>query len=123
MLTSKSDYYDSFVSIKRGLFNTRDRAEHTRKRKTISHIFSTKSVLQFEPFIHHNLELLASQFDKLADSPNLAGGFRKLDILCWSNYLAFDIIADVSLFGFPNRVLSTSAHPTRASRDSRRSTG
>merc|ERR1712054_711507 len=52
----KSDYYDAFVSIHRGLFNTRDRAEHTRKRKTVSHTFSTKSVGQFEQYIHHNLE-------------------------------------------------------------------
>ena len=35
----KSEYYDAFVSIRRGLFNTRDRAEHTRKRKTVSHTF------------------------------------------------------------------------------------
>jgi hypothetical protein len=28
--TLKPEFYDAFVSIKRGLFNTRDRAEHTR---------------------------------------------------------------------------------------------
>ena len=33
--TLKSDFYDAFVSIRRGLFNTRDRAEHTRKRKPL----------------------------------------------------------------------------------------
>jgi benzoate 4-monooxygenase len=31
----KSDFYDAFVSIRRGLFNTRDRNEHTRKRKMV----------------------------------------------------------------------------------------
>jgi len=46
----KSDFYDAFVSIKRGLFNTRDRAEHTRKRKMISHTFAPKSITQFEPY-------------------------------------------------------------------------
>lgn len=44
----KSEYYDAFVSIQRGLFNTRDRVEHTRKRKTVSHTFSAKSIGQFE---------------------------------------------------------------------------
>lgn len=47
----KSEYYDAFVSIKRGLFNTRDRADHTRKRKIISHTFSAKSVGQFEQYM------------------------------------------------------------------------
>ncbi|KAK4702902.1 benzoate 4-monooxygenase, partial [Phenoliferia sp. Uapishka_3] len=34
--STKSDFYDAFVSIFRGLFNTRDRAEHTRKRKIVA---------------------------------------------------------------------------------------
>ncbi|KAJ7152191.1 hypothetical protein C8R43DRAFT_819494, partial [Mycena crocata] len=40
----KSGFYDAFVSIQRGLFNTRDRKQHARKRKIVSHIFSQKSV-------------------------------------------------------------------------------
>jgi benzoate 4-monooxygenase len=47
----KSEYYDAFVSIVRGLFNTRDRAEHSRKRKIISHTFSAKSIGQFEQYM------------------------------------------------------------------------
>ena len=47
MLTRCSPFYDAFVSIQRGLFNTRNRAEHTRKRKIVSHTFSVKSVAQF----------------------------------------------------------------------------
>ncbi|KGQ01934.1 hypothetical protein PAAG_11325 [Paracoccidioides lutzii Pb01] len=50
------EYYDAFVSILRGLFNTRDRAEHTQKRKTVSHTFSARSIGQFEQYIHANLE-------------------------------------------------------------------
>ncbi len=46
----KSEFYDAFVSIKRGLFNTRDRTEHTRKRKLVSHTFAPKSIGQFEPY-------------------------------------------------------------------------
>lgn len=81
------------MSITRGLFNTRDRAQHTRKRKTISHVFSNKNVLQFEPFIRSHLGLLAHQFNALADHPDLDDGSRTLDILQWANYLAFDIIS------------------------------
>ena len=46
-----SEYYDAFVSIQRGLFNTRDRVEHSRKRKIVSHTFSAKSIGQFEQYM------------------------------------------------------------------------
>ncbi|KAF2196973.1 cytochrome P450 [Delitschia confertaspora ATCC 74209] len=94
----KSDYYDAFVSIHRGLFNTRDRTEHTRKRKTVSHTFSTKSIGQFEQYMHHNLEDLRAQWDKMAAAAN--GGYADMDALNWFNYLAFDIIGDLA-FGAP----------------------
>ncbi|QIW97055.1 hypothetical protein AMS68_002573 [Peltaster fructicola] len=94
----KSEYYDAFVSIHRGLFNTRDRAEHTRKRKTVSHTFSAKSVGQFEQYIHHNLEELTRQWDRLSKQAD--GGYYKMDSLNWFNYVAFDIIGDLA-FGQP----------------------
>ncbi|KAL1305727.1 hypothetical protein AAFC00_007313 [Neodothiora populina] len=94
----KSEYYDAFVSIQRGLFNTRDRAEHTRKRKTVSHTFSAKSILQFEQYMHHNLEMLVTQWDKM--SKEASGGYAKIDSLNWFNYTAFDIIGDLA-FGAP----------------------
>ncbi|KAK5256845.1 hypothetical protein LTR16_002256, partial [Cryomyces antarcticus] len=98
----KSDYYDAFVSIQRGLFNTRDRTEHTRKRKTVSHTFSTKSIGQFEQYMHHNLEELTSQWDRMAShAPGEKGkGYAEMDALHWFNYLAFDIIGDLA-FGAP----------------------
>lgn len=95
----KSEYYDAFVSIKRGLFNTRDRAEHTRKRKTVAHTFSAKSVGQFEQYIHHNLQELQTQWDQRAASVS-KGDYYSLDALNWFNYLAFDVIGDLA-FGAP----------------------
>jgi len=94
-----SEYYDAFVSIRRGLFNTRDRAEHTRKRKTVAHTFSAKSVGQFEQYIHHNLEQLQHQWDKRAASV-AKGDYYDMDALNWFNYLAFDVIGDLA-FGNP----------------------
>lgn len=90
----KSEYYDAFVSIQRGIFNTRSRPEHTRKRKTVSHIFSTKSVSQFEPYMHTNIELFVSQWNKMCDSS--PAGWARMNCLHWFNYLAFDIIADLT---------------------------
>ncbi|KAF2270474.1 cytochrome P450 3A3 [Lojkania enalia] len=94
----KSEYYDAFVSIRRGLFNTRDRAEHTRKRKTVAHTFSAKSVGQFEQYMHANLEELRRQWDRRAEEAK--GGYYHMDALHWFNYLAFDVIGDLA-FGAP----------------------
>ncbi|PWY89076.1 p450-domain-containing protein [Aspergillus heteromorphus CBS 117.55] len=97
----KSDFYDAFVSIHRGLFNTRDRVEHSRKRKTVSHTFSMKSIGQFEQYIHGNVELFVQQWSRLAQTQrDPRTGFVTLDALNWFNYLAFDIIGDLA-FGAP----------------------
>ncbi|CAI4216055.1 unnamed protein product [Parascedosporium putredinis] len=103
----KSDFYDTFVSIRRGLFNTRNRAEHSRKRKLVSHTFAPKSVLEFEPYIKSNLELFVQQWDKIAATPN-PDGTGHLDCLSWFNFLAFDIIADLA-FGKSFGMLATGA--------------
>ncbi|KDQ50346.1 hypothetical protein JAAARDRAFT_211768 [Jaapia argillacea MUCL 33604] len=108
----KSDFYDAFVSIHRGLFNTRDRAQHTRKRKIVSHIFSQKNVLDFEPHVRLYIGQLIQVWDRLYDKA-LKGqsgsegdgwsgkdGRLWLDALPWCNYLAFDIIGDLA-FGSP----------------------
>ncbi|KAJ4122722.1 hypothetical protein NW768_010163 [Fusarium equiseti] len=108
----KSEFYDAFVSIRRGLFNTRDRAEHTRKRKLISHVFSAKSISQFEPYIHANLELFVKQLDKLVTSSPSTDEHGKrqalIDCLPWFNYLAFDVIGDLA-FGVPFGMLANGA--------------
>lgn len=63
----KSEFYDAFVSIHRGLFNTRDRAAHARKRKIVSNIFSQKNVLEFEPHVREYVKSLIAQWDRLYD--------------------------------------------------------
>lgn len=63
----KSEFYDAFVSIGRGVFSTRDRNEHSRKRKIISHIFSQKSVHEFEPHVRLYVSYLIQQWDRLFD--------------------------------------------------------
>lgn len=111
--TLKSNFYDAFVSIQRGLFNTRSRSEHARKRKIVSHIFSQKSVLEFEPHVRLYVKQLIQQWDRLyeAGAKGLSGddgeggwkgrnGRVWLDCLPWYNYLAFDIIGDLA-FGAP----------------------
>jgi benzoate 4-monooxygenase len=100
----KSDFYDAFVSIGRGIFNTRNRAEHARKRKIISHIFSLKSVIEFEPNVREYIGILLKRWDAFCDAASQGKSGRDghgwegregrlwLDCLPWFNYLAFDII-------------------------------
>jgi benzoate 4-monooxygenase len=79
----KSSFYDAFVSIRRGLFNTRDRAEHTRKRKIVSHIFAPKSILQFEPYITQNLEVFVKKWDEIVARTPQPDGFAHIECLSW----------------------------------------
>ena len=57
----------SNLYIRWGVFNTRDRNDHTHKRKIISHIFSQKSFLEFEPQIRLHVRQLTAQWDRLCD--------------------------------------------------------
>ena len=114
--TLKTDFYDAFVSITRGLFNTRSRPEHTRKRKIVSALFSTYNVTQFEFNIRECLTAFVGQFDRLAaDAVDKAHGQKSdtmyawvwMDVLSWFNYLAFDIIGDLA-FGSPFGMIKAS---------------
>lgn len=107
----KTDFYSAFVASKnRGLFNTRDRAEHTRKRKIVSHTFAPKSVREFEPYIAGTVRNLLRKWDELCDraakAPAANGadkslkGWAIIESLDWFNALAFDIIGDLA-FGEP----------------------
>jgi len=115
----KSNFYDAFVSIQRGLFNTRSRPEHARKRKIVSHIFSQKNVLEFEPHVREYITQLFTHWDRMCEEgakglkgdDGEGGWFGRngrvwFDCLPWYNYLAFDIIGDLA-FGFPFGMLKT----------------
>ncbi|KAL8657032.1 MAG: hypothetical protein Q9226_002324 [Calogaya cf. arnoldii] len=79
---TKSSFYEPFVSISRALFSTRSRAEHTRKRKVLSHTFSAKSISQFEPYIANNLKELLNQWNKLSDKATETGhAYADIDAL------------------------------------------
>lgn len=56
--------------------------------------------------MHHNLEMLVTQWDKLAK--NAPGPYAKIDSLNWFNYTAFDIIGDLA-FGAPFGMLEKGA--------------
>ncbi|KAJ5168628.1 uncharacterized protein N7482_004222 [Penicillium canariense] len=99
----KDHYYEAFIAKTPGMFNVRDRAEHTRKRKIISHAFSPRSVAEFEPHMAANLQRWVKQLDHIAASPSSItpnDGFSRYNAMPWFSYLAFDIIGDLA-FGLP----------------------
>ncbi|KAG8680177.1 hypothetical protein FRC11_002848, partial [Ceratobasidium sp. 423] len=104
--TLKTTFYDAFVSIRPGLFNTRDRAAHTRKRKLVSHIFSQQNVLLFEPHVRRHVRAFCAQWDMrcaratAGELPDARDGKSWFDVLPHFNFLAFDIIGDLA-FGAP----------------------
>ena len=78
---------------------------HARKRKLISHVYSQKSVLSFEPYIHQHTAELLEQWDELCEGgrKGLSGsegeggwggrlGRAWFDCKPWLNYWAFDVI-------------------------------
>lgn len=107
----KDQFYDAFVGLGnvRGLFNTRNRAEHTRKRKIVSNTFSAASIKQFEPYIANNVEVFIDQWDRIAEIASIEPGkYAQMNALHWFNYLAFDVIGDLA-FGAPFGMLEKGA--------------
>lgn len=101
MADIRSHFYEAFVSGVPGVFNVRDRAEHTRKRKIIAHAFSPGAVHAFEPYMTANLSRWVGQLDKIAASrPDEEGGYARFNLMPWCTFLAFDIIGDLA-FGAP----------------------
>lgn len=94
-----SHFYEAFVSGVPGVFNVRDRIEHTRKRKIIAHAFSPGAVSSFEIHMADNLHRWVKQLDQIASHPS-RDGYAKVNIMPWCTYIAFDIIGDLA-FGAP----------------------
>ncbi|KAK0435227.1 uncharacterized protein EV420DRAFT_1653408 [Desarmillaria tabescens] len=63
----KSSFYDVFVTTSRSLFTVRERQSHTCKWKIISHSFSQKSVLEFQPYVRRYVGQLLGRWEKLYD--------------------------------------------------------
>ncbi|THW04256.1 cytochrome p450 benzoate 4-monooxygenase [Aureobasidium pullulans] len=95
----KDHFYEAFVSGVPGVFNTRDRVEHTRKRKIVAHAFSPGAVAAFETHMAENLHRWVTQLDRIAATP-APDGYARVNMMPWCTYIAFDIIGDLA-FGAP----------------------
>ncbi|KAJ7499484.1 benzoate para-hydroxylase [Mycena latifolia] len=87
----KSPFYDAFVCSGRpSIFSTRDRQDHSAKRRVVSHAFSTSALQGFVPMIHSTIDLFTQRMDELCAKDEY------FDALLWFNYLAFDILSDLA---------------------------
>lgn len=98
-LIKSSRFYEAFVVGTTGVFNTRSRVDHTRKRKIIAHAFSPKSVAEFEPHMTSNIARWVIQLDRIS-AQSQPKEYTQLNMMPWFSYLAFDIIGDLA-FGAP----------------------
>ncbi|KAL6303363.1 cytochrome P450 monooxygenase [Sparassis latifolia] len=116
--TMKSAFYDAFLSLRAvcGIFHTRSRTEHSRKRRVMAHMFSPQSVRAFEPRVKGHLQTLLNQWDVMCSKVGAkdevkAGtlgsstwevhdGYVWFDVRFWCNLFTFDVIGELA-FGSP----------------------
>ncbi|KAJ7354147.1 benzoate para-hydroxylase [Mycena albidolilacea] len=88
---AKSSFYDSFVcNGKPSIFSTRDRQDHSTKRRAVSHAFSSAALQEFIPLIHSTVGEFTQRMDEFCAKREY------FDALLWFNYLAFDILSDLA---------------------------
>ena len=104
---TKGPFYDAFFQIRPVTFTARDPKVHSMKRKYLNAGFSARALSAFEPRMDNNIRNLKRfLLDQTSREPKI-----KLDFSVWSNYLAFDVIADFA-FGKPFGFLTSQRDPT-----------
>ncbi|KAF8755490.1 Cytochrome P450 monooxygenase [Rhizoctonia solani] len=104
----KSDYYAMFrLGTHESLFTSRDKAEHSTKRRRLAHIFSPQNILSYQPRVRNNIRHLVDQLDmRCQQAAEGRSGFNwsaKDGVLYWisahvkMSYLAFDLIGDLAM--------------------------
>ncbi|KAK2047235.1 cytochrome P450 [Colletotrichum somersetense] len=82
------------------------REDHARMRRVLSHGFSAQSMVEQQPLIQKQIDLLIQRLHEHCED-----GREPVDMVKWYNYTTFDIIGDLS-FGEPFGCLESSDyHP------------
>nr|BAK09428.1 cytochrome P450 [Postia placenta] len=121
---TKSAFYDTFANFRiRNIFNTRDRAEHSRKRRVEAHMFAPQSIRALEETARVHFQVLLRQWDAMCAHAEKAGRGRAdgaigavpwkvhggrvwFNCMIWFSYWSFDTIGDLA-FGHPFGMLET----------------
>lgn len=67
-----------------GVFSMRDKAQHSQRRKLLSHAFSQSNLYECEPLIHKHIEKLVEILQNNVGKPT--------DMLNWFRLTAFDVV-------------------------------
>ncbi|KAK1997731.1 cytochrome P450 [Colletotrichum falcatum] len=82
------------------------REDHARMRRVLAHGFSAQSMIEQQPLIQNQIDLLIQRLHEHCDD-----GRKPLNMVAWYNYTTFDIIGDLA-FGEPFGCLEKSDyHP------------
>lgn len=99
--------YDTFHQdqndLAKSLFTAGD-ADHLRMRKVLAHAFSERSLHEQEPIIQAHIDKLIQNLHH-----HIGHGSQIFNLVDWFNYVAFDIVADLS-FGEPFDTLNQSEY-------------
>ena len=99
--------YDTFHQnqndLAHSLFIAGD-ADHLRMRKVLAHAFSERSLHEQEPIIQGHVDTLIENLHN-----HIVHSSQTVDLVDWFNYVAFDIVADLS-FGEPFDTLNDSLY-------------
>lgn len=103
---TKGPFYDAFFQVRPVIFTARDPKVHSIKRKYLNAGFSARALTAFESRMDKNIRNL--KYALIKRCVNEAS--PRLDFCTWSNYLAFDVIADFA-FGKPFGFLLSEKDP------------
>ena len=66
----KDVFYDTLAGQYHDVFQSTDRADHSRKRKYIANSFALKNVVRMEPLIRDNIRILIARIDESCQENN-----------------------------------------------------
>ncbi|RCI13112.1 hypothetical protein L249_0054 [Ophiocordyceps polyrhachis-furcata BCC 54312] len=92
----KADFYDAFVHPAANTHNTRDKDTHARKRRVLSHAFSDSAMRAMQRYILANVRTFCEQIGVQDGGAESKGWSRPRNMTDWCNYLAMDILGDLS---------------------------
>ncbi|KAF4585910.1 Cytochrome P450 family protein [Ophiocordyceps camponoti-floridani] len=93
---AKADFYDAFVHPAANTHNTRDKETHARKRRVLSHAFSDSAMRAMQRYIVANVATFCEQLGGDDGGSDAKGWSRPRNMTDWCNYLAMDILGDLS---------------------------
>lgn len=97
---NKDTFYDRLAGEFHDIVQERIREEHSRKRKYLAHAFALKTVVDMEPVIRANAQILIDRIDSFIEETKQKSEIATFNIRQWLNYFTLDVIGDMA-FGLP----------------------